>query len=35
MRYKLDDIINGSLSMVVGLLLQADQADRLANLRQV
>ena len=31
--YKLDDIINGSLSMVVGPLLQADQADRLANLQ--
>ena len=31
--YKLDDIINGNLSIVVDLLLQADQADRLANLQ--
>jgi peptide chain release factor 1 len=31
--YKLDDIINGNLSIVVDPLLQADQADRLANLQ--
>ena len=32
--YKLDEIINGSVSQVVEPLLQADQADKLANLQE-
>lgn len=32
--YKLDEIINGSLAQVIEPLLQADQADKLANLQE-